>query len=162
MSELLGGNETLDISNIQYEEALAQYLDLAYKTLKSGGKKVPAESRMRIPLSVLFVLHNRDIFGYTTVKGFAKIAAEVAKTKESSILDRVLGPYIGGDYAGLKYIFYRYVPYNNTHALSVQWNCSKKSWRYNYLVQVEELVSKAMEREANKTGVDTSVLRIKV
>ena len=63
----------LNISVIDYQDALSRYIDLAYRTLKRSDEKVPAQSRMRIPLTVMFIIHNRDVLGYTTVKEFEEV-----------------------------------------------------------------------------------------
>ena len=153
-------DEKLDLSKIHYEDSLAKYIKLAYRTLKKGSKKMPAESRMRIPLSIMFVIHNRDVFDYTSIKGFASVVKKVANISESSVNNRVLGGYIGGEYAGLRYIFYKYIPYRSNSAVSVMWYNRSKAWRYEFMVGIEERLASEMRREAEKYGEDISALRI--
>lgn len=152
--------ETIDISQIEYKEPLKKYIDLAYRTLKSDAK-LPAESRMRIPLTVMFVIHNRDVFGYTTVKGFEEVVSSLAGITMASVRDRVLGGYIGSEYVGLRYIFYKFIPYRDKRTVSVLWYNRPKAWRYDYMIDVERKLANLMEDEAKKNFEDISALRIK-
>ena len=152
---------TINLGNTNYEEALADYTKTVCTMIKNERSKVPAESRMKVPCAVMFVIHNRDIIGYTTIKEFTSVVAEVAGVNASSIHDRVLGAYIGGTYSGLKYLITRNMAYGQTKIAHTQWNYNSKEWRYNYLVQVEERLYASMQREAERTCKDESIWRIK-
>ena len=152
----------LNISAIDYQDALSRYIDLAYRTLKRSDEKVPAQSRMRIPLTVMFIIHNRDVLGYTTVKEFEEVVSKMAGISLNSVRDRVLGGYIGSEYAGLRYIFYKFIPYRDSRTVSVLWFNRSKSWRYSYIIDAESRLANLMEEEAKKNFEDFSALRIKV
>ena len=154
-------NKNIDLDQINYEEPLARYIDLAYRTLKKSDKKVPAESRMRIPLTVMFIIHNRDVLGYTTVKEFEEVVSKMAGISMNSVRDRVLGGYIGSEYAGLRYIFYKFISYTESRTVSVMWYNRSKKWRYAYMIDVENKLANLMEEEAKKNFEDFSILRIK-
>lgn len=150
-----------DISQIDYQEALVKYIDLAYRALKKSDTKVPAESRMRVPLTVMFVIHNRDVLGYTTVKGFEEVVSKLAGISMNSVRNRVLGGYIGSEYAGLRYIFYKFIPYRESRTVSVMWFNRTKSWRYAYMIDTEKRLANLMEEECKKKFEDFSAVRIK-
>ena len=143
-----------------YEKKRDAYVNLAYRTLKMNAKAIPTEGRMRVPLCVMFVLHNRDLFGYTTVKEFVSITAQVAEVSENSIRERVIGPYVGGEYAGLKYLLTRYASGEQGRTLSVFWNTNDTEWRYEYLIGIEEKLSKRMEAKAEQENIEFSMLRL--
>lgn len=135
------------------------YVDFAYRALKMYGKKVPTKSRMRVPLSVMFVLHNRDLFGYTTVKEFVKTAADMADISENSVRERIIGHYIVNLYSGLVYLIDRYER-KKSEQYSHYWSSSNTNWRYEQLVCIEEKMQKAMSELAEQEHIDMSMFRL--
>ena len=117
---------------------------------------------MRVPLTVMFIIHNRDVLGYTTVKEFEEVVSKMAGISLNSVRDRVLGGYIGSEYAGLRYIFYKFISYTDSRSVSVMWYNRSKKWRYAYMISTESRLANLMEEEAKKNFEDFSALRIKV
>ena len=154
--------QKINISAIDYQDTLSRYINLAYQILNRSDEKVPAKSRMRVPLTVMFIIHNRDVLGYTTVKEFEDVVSKMAGISKNSVRDRVLGGYIGSEYAGLRYIFYKFIPYRDSRTVSVLWFNRSKAWRYEYMIDIERKLANLIEEETKKNFEEFSALRIKL
>ena len=77
-----------------YAVQMDEYVSLAYKTLKAGRHKIPTQGRMEKPLKIMFVIHNRDNFGYTTIEEFAETLKNVVGISEDTVYQRVVGSRI--------------------------------------------------------------------
>ncbi|MBR3614708.1 MAG: hypothetical protein IKL55_05980 [Clostridia bacterium] len=135
------------------------YRDFAYRALKMNSQKVPTESRMKVPLSVMFVLYNRDLFGYTTVNELVKTISDMADISENSARERVIGHHVTNLYSGLVYLIDRYARKNNEH-YSHFWSSNNTNWRYEQLVFIENRLQKAMSALAEEEHVDMSMFRL--
>lgn len=141
-----------------YETQMEVYVNFAYITLKAGKKKLPSKESMETPLKIMFVIHNRDKFAYTTVDEFMQALQNVVGLSKTTVNQKVLGDRYSSLYKGLRVMMERYIPYLNNgrdkELLSFHnnWFYFDKSKRYNMLIQVAEKLYKAMEWKSEHSG----------